>query len=51
MLRKEVVQEHDEYFDMNIDNTNYDKFINEINIEIPKNNRYNTKRIIQSVQA
>ena len=40
MLRKEVVQEHDEYFDMNIDNTNYDKFINEINIEIPKNNRY-----------
>lgn len=40
MLRKEDVQEHDEYFDMNIDNTNYDKFINEINIEIPKNNRY-----------
>lgn len=40
MLRKEVVQEHDEYFDMNMDNTNYDKFINEINIEIPKNNRY-----------
>ena len=28
MLRKEEVVEHDEYFDMNIDNTNYDKFIN-----------------------
>ena len=40
MLRKENVEEHDEYFMEYVDDTNYDKFIGEVNIEIPKNNRY-----------
>ena len=40
MLRKEEVLEHDEVFDINFDSTNYDKFINEINIVIPKDKRY-----------
>lgn len=40
MLRKENVEEHDEYFIEYVDDTNYDKFISEVNIEIPKNNRY-----------
>ena len=40
MLRKEEVVEHDECFDINFDSSNYEKFINEINLVIPKNKRY-----------